>query len=161
MSSLFEDLFSAEVPASARIPEHTEQREYLVDGKLLMWQGELSPVRSPVCVKTPQGLEQKIIGATPLLTSRESLAALDGAVRAYDLGRGVWPTMRVAERIEHVERFIARMQEQRQPVVNLLMWEIGKTQKDAEKEFDRTRDYLVDTLHALKELDRNSARFVQ
>ncbi len=69
--------------------------------------------------------------------------------------------MRVAERIEHVERFIARMQEQRQQVVNLLMWEIGKTQKDAEKEFDRTRDYLVDTIHALKELDRSSARFVQ
>jgi len=161
MSNLLENLFSAEVPASARIPEHTEQREYLVDGKLLRWDGDLSPVPSPVCVKTAQGLEQKIIGATPLLTAKESLAALDAALRAYNLGRGAWPTMKVAERIEHVERFISRMQEQRQPVVNLLMWEIGKTQKDAEKEFDRTRDYLVDTIHALKELDRNSARFVQ
>lgn len=161
MSNFLEALFSAEAPVSARIPEFTEQREYLIDGKLLTWQGELNPVRSPVCVKTAQGLEQKVIGSTPLLTAKESLAALDAAVRAYDLGRGVWPTMRLAERIEHVERFLARMQEQRQPVVNLLMWEIGKTQKDAEKEFDRTRDYIVDTLHALKELDRSSARFVQ
>jgi glyceraldehyde-3-phosphate dehydrogenase (NADP+) len=161
MSNILENLFSAEVPAAARIPEYTEQREYLVDGKLLRWDGELAPVPSPVCVQTAKGLEQKIIGATPLLTSKESLAALDAAVRAYNLGRGDWPTMKVIERIEHVERFISRMQEQRQPVVNLLMWEIGKTQKDAEKEFDRTRDYLVDTIHALKELDRSSARFTQ
>ncbi|WP_224242307.1 NADP-dependent glyceraldehyde-3-phosphate dehydrogenase [Hyalangium gracile] len=163
MSNHLEQIFSAAVepPASARIPDFTEQREYLIDGKLLTWQGDLAPVRSPICVKTDKGLEQKIIGSTPLLTSKESLAALDAAVRAYDLGRGAWPTMRVAERIEHVERFIARMQEQRQLVVNLLMWEIGKTQKDAEKEFDRTRDYIVETLNALKELDRNSIRFVQ
>jgi glyceraldehyde-3-phosphate dehydrogenase (NADP+) len=161
MSNLLENLFSAEVPASARIPDHNEQREYLVDGKLLRWEGPLAPVPSPVCVKTDKGFEQKVIGATPLLTSKESLAALDAAVQAYNLGRGVWPTMKVAERIEHVERFIARMQEQRQPVVNLLMWEIGKTQKDAEKEFDRTRDYLVDTINALKELDRSSANFIQ
>ncbi len=163
MSNLLENLFSAAVdpPASARIPEFTEQREYLIDGKLLTWQGELNPVRSPICVKTDKGLEQKVIGSTPLLTRQESLAALDAAVRAYDLGRGVWPTLRVAERIEHVERFLARMQEQRQAVVNLLMWEIGKTQKDAEKEFDRTRDYIHDTLGALKELDHNSTRFLQ
>jgi glyceraldehyde-3-phosphate dehydrogenase (NADP+) len=163
MSNLLENLFAGAVepPAAARIPEFTEQREYLVDGKLLTWQGELAPVRSPICVKTDKGLEQKVIGSTPLLTSKEALAALDAAVRAYDLGRGVWPTMRVAERIEHVERFIARMQEQRQAVVNLLMWEIGKTQKDAEKEFDRTKDYIVDTLAALKELDHNSIKFVQ
>ncbi len=161
MSNFLEDLFSAAAPAAARIPEFTEQREYLVDGQLLLWQGELSPVRSPICIRTDRGLEQKVIGSTPLLTERESLSALEAAVRAYDLGRGPWPTMPVAERIEHVERFIARMQQQRQPVVNLLMWEIGKTQKDAEKEFDRTREYLVDTIQALKELDRNSARFIQ
>lgn len=163
MSNLLENLFASagDPPASARIPEYTEQREYLIDGKLLTWQGELNPVRSPVCVKTEKGLEQKVIGSTPLLTRQESLAALDAAVRAYDMGRGVWPTLRVSERIEHVERFIVRMQEQRQAVVNLLMWEIGKTQKDAEKEFDRTRDYIVDTLAALKELDHNSTRFLQ
>src|SRR5690606_24252302 len=80
-------------------------------------------------------------------------------VAAYDYGRGAWPTMRVAERIAHVERFLARMREQRDAVVKLLMWEIGKNLKDSEKEFDRTCDYIVDTIHALKELDRSSSRF--
>jgi glyceraldehyde-3-phosphate dehydrogenase (NADP+) len=41
------------------------------------------------------------------------------------------------------------------------MWEIGKTQKDAEKEFDRTCDYIVDTINAYKELDRNSAKLIE
>ena len=39
------------------------------------------------------------------------------------------------------------------------MWEIGKNLKDSEKEFDRTCDYIVDTINALKELDRRSSRF--
>lgn len=65
----------------------------------------------------------------------------------------------VAERIAHVEAFLARMREQREAVVKLLMWEIGKNLKDSEKEFDRTCDYIVDTIHALKELDRSSSRF--
>src|SRR5258708_28362550 len=69
--------------------------------------------------------------------------------------------MTVAERIGHVEIFLGKMREKRQEVVNLLMWEIGKSQKDSEKEFDRTCDYIVDTIGALKDLDRKSSHFVQ
>ena len=69
--------------------------------------------------------------------------------------------MSVTRRIEHVEKFLVLMGEKRTEVVKLLMWEIGKSLKDAEREFDRTRDYIVDTINALKELDRNSAKFVQ
>ncbi|MCP3097344.1 NADP-dependent glyceraldehyde-3-phosphate dehydrogenase [Myxococcus sp. K15C18031901] len=157
------DLFPTDeqVPPGVRLPAYLEQREYLVDGALRTWTGDLNPVQSPVYVQTPEGLRQKVIGATPLLTSRESLDALAAAVKAYDLGRGVWPTMRVAERIEAVERFLVAMRAQRTAVVNLLMWEIGKTQPDSEKEFDRTIDLIVETLRALKELDRTSSRFVQ
>ena len=43
------------------------------------------------------------------------------------------------------------MREQRTAVVKLLMWEIGKNLKDSEKEFDRTCDYIVDTINALKD----------
>jgi glyceraldehyde-3-phosphate dehydrogenase (NADP+) len=68
--------------------------------------------------------------------------------------------MSVEERIRHVEAFAYRMQEQREEVVKLLMWEIGKTLPDAEKEFDRTVDYIRDTIDALKDLDRLSSRFV-
>ncbi len=151
----------AEVPDAAKVPNFIEQREYLVGGQLVRFDGPLNDVVSPLSVKTARGVEQRVLGRTPLLGSNEALAALDAAVAAYDYGRGAWPTMRVAERIEHVERFVVAMRAQRRLVVALLMWEIGKTQPDAEKEFDRTVDSIVDTVHALKELDRTSARFVQ
>jgi glyceraldehyde-3-phosphate dehydrogenase (NADP+) len=39
------------------------------------------------------------------------------------------------------------------------MWEIGKNKVDSEKEFDRTVEYIYDTIEAYKDLDRNSANF--
>ena len=149
------------IPEVYRIHQRIEQREYLINGELRTWAGNLNPVLSPVLIKQGDKLVQKDIGSTPLLTSTESLEALDAAVRAYDLGRGEWPTMSVAARIEHVEKFLVSMREKRAEVVKLLMWEIGKALKDSEKEFDRTCDYIVDTINAYKELDRNSAKLVE
>jgi glyceraldehyde-3-phosphate dehydrogenase (NADP+) len=150
---------AGDIPEKYRLDGQTEQREYLVDGELKTWPGALAQVRSPVYLTGDNGDEQVILGSTPLLDADTALTALDAAVRAYDRGQGLWPTMRVAERIQHVETFLGRMREQREAVVKLLMWEIGKNLKDSEKEFDRTCDYIVDTINALKELDRRSSRF--
>ncbi len=163
MSNFLDNLFPTKenLPATVELPANLEQREYLLNGELITWKEDMSPVLSPVCLKQADGsIKQQVIGSTPLLTSKEALAALDSAVAAYDQGHGAWPTMSVAERIEHVEKFLVKMREQRKAVVNLLMWEIGKSQKDSEKEFDRTCDYIVDTINSLKELDRRSSGFV-
>ena len=157
LGNLFPD--ASDIPEKYRLDGQTEQREYLVDGELKTWSGPLAQVRSPVYLTGENGDEQVILGSTPLLDADTALTALDAAVRAYDRGQGLWPTMRVAERIQHVETFLGRMREQREAVVKLLMWEIGKNLKDSEKEFDRTCDYIVDTINALKELDRRSSRF--
>lgn len=149
-----------EIPAAYQPDAPVEQRDYLLDGELRQWHGPLAEVRSPVFLREADGSERQVVlGSTPLLDADAALEALDAAVAAYDNGRGAWPTMRVAERIAHLEAFLARMREQREAVVKLLMWEIGKNLKDSEKEFDRTCDYIVDTIHALKELDRSSSRF--
>lgn len=163
MSQFLSNVFPVEsaIPDAVKLAKPIEQREYLVNGVTKIWDGPLSPVLSPVFVKTPAGYEQKVIGSTPLLTDKEALEALDGAVQAYDNGLGAWPTMNVASRIEHIEKFLVEMRAKRTEVVNLLMWEIGKTQKDSEKEFDRTADYIVDTINELKSLDRRSSGFVQ
>lgn len=162
MDRLLDSLFptAEEIPEAWRLGPPLEQRDYLVDGELRRWEGPLATVRSPVWLKQDDGSEQQVIlGSAPLLDADTALTALDAAVHAYDKGRGAWPTMRVAERIRHVEGFLGRMRQQREAVVKLLMWEIGKNLKDAEKEFDRTCDYIVDTIGALKELDRRSSRF--
>jgi glyceraldehyde-3-phosphate dehydrogenase (NADP+) len=163
MSQILANVFPGEnaIPEAYRISETIEQREYLINGEMKTWPGSLNPVMSPVFVKENGTYTQKLIGSTPLLTSTEALEALDAAVKAYDLGQGLWPTMSVTERIEHVEKFLAAMREQRTAVVKLLMWEIGKTLKDSEKEFDRTCDYIVDTIKAYKDLDRNSAKLIE
>jgi acyl-CoA reductase-like NAD-dependent aldehyde dehydrogenase len=67
--------------------------------------------------------------------------------------------MSVSERIKCVENFITKMLEQKAIVVKLLMWEIGKTYADSEKEFDRTVEYIYATIEALKDIDRDSSRF--
>jgi glyceraldehyde-3-phosphate dehydrogenase (NADP+) len=84
---------------------------------------------------------------------------LDSAVRAFGSGHGEWPRMTVAERIRHVADFAVRMKAKRDEVVRLMMWEIAKPLADCYKEFDRTVDYIRDTIDALKELDRTGSRF--
>jgi glyceraldehyde-3-phosphate dehydrogenase (NADP+) len=59
--------------------------------------------------------------------------------------------MSVADRIAHVEAFLAAMHRQRDLVIRLVMLEIGKTLKDSTAEFDRTVKYVEDTIAALKE----------
>lgn len=161
MDRLLDSLFPApeDIPEAWRLGAPLEQRDYLVGGELRRWDGPLATVRSPVWLKDGDSKRQVILGSAPLLDADTALTALDAAVAAYDKGRGAWPNMRVAERIQHVEAFLARMREQRTAVVKLLMWEIGKNLKDSEKEFDRTCDYIVDTIDALKDLDRRSSRF--
>ncbi len=159
LASLFPSVES--IPTQFNLGSYQEQREYLINGELRIWAGTLNSVTSPVYLKEGKGYQQKIIGSTPLLTKYEALDALESAVKAYDLGHGTWPTMSVVQRIEHVERFLVAMRKKREEVVKLLMWEIGKSLKDSEKEFDRTCDYIVDTIKSLKELDRNSAKLVE
>lgn len=163
MSNPLANIFpeSSSIPEAYKLDTYIEQREYLIDGELKTWQGELAPVMSPVFIKEGSGYQQKIIGSTPLLNAAEAMKALDVAVRAHDLGKGEWPMMSVADRISHVETFLVRMREKRSEVVKLLMWEIGKPLKDSEKEFDRTCDYIVDTIKSLKDLDRHSAKIIE
>ncbi len=136
------------------------QTGYLVNGEIRVWDGPRQEVLSPVRVADDTGPTPFFVGEYPLLTAAAALEALDAAVAAYDHGRGLWPTMSVAERIDHLERFVFRMIDVKDRVVRFLMWEVGKSLRDSEKEFDRTVHYINDTVAALKDLDRNSSRFV-
>jgi acyl-CoA reductase-like NAD-dependent aldehyde dehydrogenase len=150
----------SQIPAEFNLTEPIHQREYLVNGEMRIWNGDTHTVLSPVYIKTANGLEQKVVGSYPLATEVEALEALDAAVKAYNHGRGEWPTMTIPERIACLEKFTNMMTEKKNEIVNLLMWEIGKSYTDSVKEFDRTVQYNYDTIDALKDLDRNHSRFV-
>lgn len=157
LNSLF--VTEEEIPAAFNLVEEVNQQEYLCNGEMLPWNGAMHTVLSPICIKTANGLERKVIGAYPLCDKEEANAALDAAVQAYNNGRGEWPTMSVAKRIECVEKFTHAIIEKKQEVVKLIMWEIGKTFADSTKEFDRTIEYIQATIDALKDLDRQSSGF--
>jgi glyceraldehyde-3-phosphate dehydrogenase (NADP+) len=156
-----ENIFVAEseIPAQFSLEKEIHQREYLCNGEMKPWDGAVHEVYSPVCIKTDKGLQRKLIGTYPVCTEKEAFEALDAAVAAYNNGRGQWPTMNVADRIQCVEKFIGKMHEQKDIIVKLIMWEIGKSWADSVKEFDRTVEYIYATIDALKDLDRDSSRF--
>jgi glyceraldehyde-3-phosphate dehydrogenase (NADP+) len=149
-----------ELPLEKRLGKKILQKEYLINGEQREWTGPFQEVLSPVCLNKNGRIEQVFIGSYPLLTEKEALEALDAAVSAYNHGRGKWPTMPVDQRIFCMEKFAFRMNEMKEEVVKILMWEIGKSWQEADKEFTRTIEYIRDTIGALKELDRNSSRLV-
>lgn len=150
-----------QIPADVRPEPAGYENRYLIGGEIRAWRGATAEVLSPVCLRAPDGsLTRAPVGVMPMLDRNESLAALAAARKAWDHGRGEWPTMRVARRIGCLERFVEAILKRREEVVRLTMWEIGKSRKDAENELDRTVVYIRDTIEALKEQDRGNARFV-
>jgi len=138
-----------------------KQEEYLINGELRKYNGDSQKVFSPIHYYTNENNElDNYIGSYPLLTESEANEVLMSAVNAYDNGNGYWPSIKVEERIHHMHNFISKMKDKRTEIVNLLMWEIGKNYNDSKKEFDRTIKYIIDTIEALKDLDRVSSKFI-
>ena len=144
------------IPDEFRIEQPLHESTYLVNGELLEWEGETSDIFSTI--SSTETYEPTKLGSIPNMGEEEALSALDAALKAYNQGQGVWPTMRVRDRIECMEKFVRIMETKRDEVVKLLMWEIGKSLTDSQKEFDRTVEYIYDTIEDYKQLDRNSAK---
>lgn len=113
----------------------------------------------PVMSTCQRGGEHVQIGTTPHVSIDVLKEAVDFAAKAWNKGLGDWPTARMEDRVKAVVAFRNGMLEQREIVCRLLMWEIGKNWADAQGEFDRTIQYIDDTVEEVKRLDRESGRF--
>ncbi|MGB5647639.1 NADP-dependent glyceraldehyde-3-phosphate dehydrogenase [Muriicola sp.] len=147
------------IPEEFQVKKEIHQKTYLVNGELISWKGSTTEVYSTI--SSSASYKRTLLGSIPDLGEKEALMALEGALKAYDQGKGTWPTMKVRDRIECMEKFVTQMKTKREEIVKLLMWEIGKSLPDSQKEFDRTVDYIYDTIEDYKQLDRNSAKFQQ
>ena len=145
------------IPQEFQITTLLHQNTYLVDGELKKWTGATTPVYSTI--SSTESYEPTLLGSIPLMGEEDALKALDSADAAFHNGQGLWPTMKVADRIKCMENFVTQMKSTRAEVVKFLMWEIGKTLGDSEKEFDRTVEYIYDTIDSYKELNSRSAHF--
>ena len=145
------------IPDQFQIKKTVSQNTYLVDGVLKTWTGETADVFSTI--SSTDTYKPTLLGSIPQSGEEQANEALNSACNAFDRGKGLWPTMKVVDRIACMDKFVAQMKTKREEIVNLLMWEIGKTLPDSQKEFDRTIDYIYDTIEAYKQMDRDSAKF--
>ena len=145
---------------NVRIVEKTNSDAYLINGEIKKWDGPNSNVYSSIQTFDIDGNKtQTLLGSIPDMDGEVALEALESADNAFKRGQGEWPTMKVKDRIKCMRTFVEKMKLYRDRIVELLMWEIGKNKVDSEKEFDRTIEYIYDTIEAYKDLDRNSANF--
>ncbi|MEO5775432.1 MAG: NADP-dependent glyceraldehyde-3-phosphate dehydrogenase [Flavobacterium sp.] len=147
------------IPTEFQITDLLHQDTYLVDGQLKKWTGKTSSVYSTI--SSTQEYAPTLLGSIPTMGEVGAEEVVKSAVAAYDNGQGLWPTMKVIDRIKCMENFVTQMKAVRSEVVKYLMWEIGKSLPDSEKEFDRTVEYIYDTIEDYKELDRSNARFTK
>jgi glyceraldehyde-3-phosphate dehydrogenase (NADP+) len=147
------------IPEKYQIKQLVHQDTYLINGELKGWNGKTTDVYSTI--SSTENYAPTLLGSVPDMSSKEALEALESSVTAYNNGQGLWPKMKVEDRIKCMEQFVVAMKKTRDEVVKLMMWEIGKTNNDSQKEFDRTIEYIEDTIQDYKELDRNSGKFVK
>ena len=148
-----------QIPTEFQITELLHQNTYLINGELKTWKGKTTEVYSTI--SSTKDYQPTLLGSIPYMEEETANEALIAACDAYDKGQGLWPTMKVANRIQCMEKFVSLMKTKRDEVVKYLMWEIGKSLPDSRKEFDRTIDYINDTIKEYKNLDRDSAKFSQ
>jgi len=147
------------IPKQYQITKPLHQKKYLIDGELKTWTGKTTEVYSTI--SSTKVYQPTLLGTIPYMEKETAIEALTSVCKAYDKGQGLWPTMKVADRISTMEKFAGLMKNKREEVVKYLMWEIGKSLPDSQKEFDRTIDYIYDTIEEYKEMDRDSAKFTK
>ncbi|MCB0353215.1 MAG: aldehyde dehydrogenase family protein [Bdellovibrionales bacterium] len=129
------------------------QEKFLLGGELKTWTGKTDPVVSPLQIDG----ENVVLGTVPSLGREEALAAVAAAHEAYYGASATWPIASQEQRIACTETFLSKMREVRNEVVKRIVWEIGKSIADAEKEFDRTIEYVERTIDELRQLNREQA----
>ena len=147
-----------QIPEEFQLKEKINHTDYLINGKINSWNGKQTNVYSTLLCDSDEK-EPDLIGYTPEMSGEYALKALNAAHDAFNYGQGDWPTMKVYERINCMESFVKKMITKREEIVKLLMWEIGKNLNDSRKEFDRTVEYINDTIQEYKVIDRKGATF--
>jgi glyceraldehyde-3-phosphate dehydrogenase (NADP+) len=90
-----------DIPENYSIKNAIHQKLYLVNGELKEWKGPVTEVFSTI--SSSEEYQPTLLGSIPDMGEAEAIDALNGALTAYDQGKGVWPTMKVSDRIECME----------------------------------------------------------
>lgn len=104
------------------------------DGKISVYEGETVSILSPI--SNDEGI-RITIGRLAQMKQSEVEEVLESSQRAWNGGQGIWPQMKASARIETMEKVVTSLKEKRNAIIEILMWEICKSQKDASIEFGK------------------------
>ena len=104
-----------QIPNEFKITSLVNQDTYLVSGELKKWTGDKAEVYSTI--SSTEDYKPTLLGTVPDLGEKEALEALDSACLAYGKGQGLWPTMKVIDRIACMEKFVEQMKTKRDEIV--------------------------------------------
>ena len=102
--------------------------------------------------------EYTFLGTTPKMDEAHALKALDSADNAFKMEQANGQRWKFMKEL-NAGKICFKNEIKEGEVVKLLMWEIGKNLNDSEKEFDRTVDYINETIDEYKRIDRDGAIF--
>ncbi len=138
------------IPNEFKLDNPVNCQSVLIDGKLLSCTTPLQKVISPIYTNDLSGeFNPTYLGYVPEVDSILALRALAAAQQAYDKGKGAWPTMNLELRMACVSKFLIAFKLKKHEIVKLLIWEIAKPKIEAEDEFNRTVNYIENTLKFL------------
>ena len=86
------------IPEEFQITAPLIQDTYLVNGELKKWTGPTTPVYSTI--SSTENYAPTLLGTIPFMGETEALEAVKAADEAFNNGQGLWPTMKVIDRIK-------------------------------------------------------------
>ena len=153
--------FEKDVPPDMLKGIPVRRKDYLREGRVDNWRGPFREVTSPLLIRTVAGLSQKSIGSVPSMDEEASIGLLHEARKAFNNGRGEWPSLPAGERARRFEEFLNGMETAREDIVRLLQWEIAKTAQESLNEFDRAVSYARSCIARTTEYSRAKSDVIQ
>jgi len=141
------------VPVSIKCP-FVDGGKLFIGGEIFEYSGKVDAVTSPIL---NDANEKYPIGKLSQMEPEDALLAVEHAQKAWKHGQGVWPQMSMEQRISAVEDLVARLQQKRSEIIDILTWEICKSVKDAATEFDRTMIFIDATIKQLRSMVAQSS----
>ena len=126
--------------------------DLFIGGARKPWDGRIKEVTSPVYDEATGA--KAVLGRLAQMDATAASWAADAAAKAWDQGQGPWPQASLKERAQAIRAFLDELERtKRDEIIEVLMWEIAKTKKDATKEFDRTISFARTVVDQALECD--------
>eukprot|EP01032_Pedospumella_encystans_P009396 gene9396-11060_t len=92
------------------------------------------------------------IGSVPMMNESLVEAALHKSRQAWDNRNGVWPKTAPLDRISCMRRVIITLQQMRDEIIRIILWDASKTLKEANQEYNDAMGFAEDVLCKYEEL---------